>query len=544
MDKTMGIFDKLFGTKPGGDDLPDSMPWDQRPSIYDHVRSHVDPTTSRLAEEGETLPDEERINDGSQIRWAAGAMDGVATHHMGTGEQDERVRKTVDLVLAFCGQPTAANKAALYQNIIDENTVSVIDPVIEALTSEERINHQRLYELAHSFVTEAADREPVKFGIAILGLFQETGNEELFQTLGRHDEFTLFCAVALANSSEAPDRSLWTLAKNVDGWGRIHVVERLAQAEDGEIKDWLLREGYRNSVMYEYLAYTCATAGGLLAALSEDDVDRGLLTSAGEILQALIAGGPAESIDDYEDGALVVEMFLRHIEEAADSIGDFLHVNSIKDYLSDVDADWTSRSERGWTTERRSELLAVCDSILSRPDWMEQISGSLLSDDEIEFHQANQAAQVLGIDTWDHHWRRWQEKPTDAGRWFHVVWQMDEERFPQVLEAAESSIDLTVIATGPSDELGMGPGYEHHSCLDYLLQELRRFPGQGAAFIEAGLKSPVVRNRNMAVAALAEWDADQRESASFEALQSAAQIEPEEDVRDRMTKVLNGDPLD
>ena len=406
----MGIFDKVFGTKPGGDDLPDSMPWDQRPSIYDHVRSHVDPATSGLTEGGETLPDEERNHDGSQIRWAAGAMDGVATHHLGPGEQDEHVRKAVDLVLAFCGEPTAANKAALYQNIIDENTVSIIDPVIEALASQERIDHQRLYELASSFVIEAADREPVKFGIAILGLFQETGNEELFQTLGRHDEFTLFCAVALANSSEAPDHALWTLAKNVVGWGRIQVVERLAQTNNEQVKDWLLREGYRNSVMYEYLAYTCATAGGLRAALSDDDVDRGLLTSAGDILQALIAGGPAESIDDYEDGALVAEMFLRHIEKTAETIGDFLHVTSIKDYLGDEDADWDSRSERGWTVERRSELLAVCDSILSRPDWTVQIGGSLLSDDENEFHQANQAAQVLGIDTWDHHWQRWQER--------------------------------------------------------------------------------------------------------------------------------------
>ncbi len=62
--------------------------------------------------------------------------------------------------------------------------------------------------------------------------------------------------------------------------------------ENPVIKRWLLREGFRNSVMYEYLAATCARAGGLLAALGDDDVDRELLTGAGEILQALIAGRP------------------------------------------------------------------------------------------------------------------------------------------------------------------------------------------------------------------------------------------------------------
>ena len=452
----MGIFDKIFGSTENDYNQPASMPWDERPSIYDHVRSHFDPSASGLIEGGEALPDEERVNAGSRIRWAAGAVDGVATHHMGTGDLNEQVQKTIKLVMAYCAQPTAANKAALYREIVEENTVSIIDHVIEAITSEEQIDHQRLYELTYSFVKEAADREPVKFGIAILGLFGQAGNEELFQTLGRHDEFTLFCAVALANTSESPDRSLWALAKNVDGWGRIHVVERLAQTEDAEIKNWLLREGYRNSVMFEYLAYTCATAGGLLAALSEDDVDRSLLTSAGEILQALIAGGPAECIDDYDDGAIVTEMFLSHINTAADSIADFLHVNAIKEYLSDDDADWDNRSERGWTTERRSSMLESCSAILSQQAWSNKVCEALLSDDEMEFHQANQAAQALGVETWEHHWRRWQAKPTDSGRWFHVVWQVDAQQFPKVLQAAENTFDLTAIATGPSDEAWTG----------------------------------------------------------------------------------------
>ncbi|MGB7329189.1 MAG: hypothetical protein WBD31_30185, partial [Rubripirellula sp.] len=169
---------------------------------------------------------------------------------------------------------------------------------------------------------------------------------------------------------------------------------------------------------------------------------------------------------------------------------------------------------------------------------------ALFSDDEIEFHQANQAAKALGLETWEHHWRRWQAKPTDSGRWFHVVSQADDERLPQVLQAAASTIDLAAIATGPSDELGLGPGYESHSCLDYLLQELPRFPGQGAVFIEAGLKSPVVRNRNMAVAALTEWQADHRDGAPFETLRAAEEIEPDDDVRERMTKVLSGKSLE
>src|SRR6516225_10111196 len=180
-------------------------------------------------------------------------------------------------------------------------------------------------ELADSFVTESPDREPVKFGIAILGLFRVPEDQELFQTLGRHDEFTLFCAVALANAAENSEESLWTLARNVCGWGRIHVVERLARTANPAIKGWLLREGFRNSVMYEYLAGICARGGGLLAALSEPHVDRELLTSAGEMIRALISGGPAEGIDDYEDARPVIESYLGHMASSAETVEDFLH---------------------------------------------------------------------------------------------------------------------------------------------------------------------------------------------------------------------------
>ena len=110
--------------------------------------------------------------------------------------------------------------------------------------------------------------------------------------------------------------------------------------------------------MYEYLAATCARAGGLLAALSEDRVDRELLTAAGEIIQALIVGGPAEGIDDYEDARPVIESYLGHMASSAETIEDFLHVNSIKGYLDEDDSRWAGRYDAGWTS-RMPESPAV-----------------------------------------------------------------------------------------------------------------------------------------------------------------------------------------
>jgi hypothetical protein len=496
-----------------------------------------------MDEHGYDLPDEERINASSKLRWGVGSMDGVITHHMGTGENEEAVRRTVELVLTYSRQPTATNKATIYQHIIAERVVSIINPVLEGLLGEEEIDQGRLYELARSFVTEAPDREPVKFGIAILGLFRQPADEELFQTLGRHDEFTLFCVIAIVNASEGDDGPLWVLARNVTGWGRIHAIERLARTVDPTIKDWLLREGFRNSIMYEYLAATCARAGGLLAALSATRVDRELLSAAGEIIQALIVGGLAESIDDYEDALPVIELYLGHMASSAETVEDFLHVHSIKDYLVEDELQWEARYNAGWTVQRRYALRSECGSILGRPEWPDRARARFDSVDELEFAHGDRAAKALGIDTWDIHWRRLQEKPADPGRWFQVMQLCNSERIGGTIEFAQANIDLAVIATGAGDELGLGRGFEPHSCLDFVLQDLRSFPGKGRALIEAGLKSPVVRNRNMAIAALAAWPREEWSDRMEGALQQAAECEPDEDVRGRMEAILRGEQL-
>ena len=55
----------------------------------------------------------------------------------------------------------------------------------------------------------------------------------------------------------------------------------------------------------------------------------------------------------------------------------------------------------------------------------------------------------------------------------------DADRIDEVLAFAEGHIDLGRIASGAGHEIGLGREYEHHGCLDAILQELGRFPGRG-----------------------------------------------------------------
>jgi hypothetical protein len=90
----------------------------------------------------------------------------------------------------------------------------------------------------------------------------------------------------------------------------------------------------------------------------------------------------------------------------------------------------------------------------------------------------------------------------------------------------------------------LGPGYQGHHALDFILQDLARFPGKGWPFIRAGLRSPVTRNRNMAVKALRTWGKSAWPPDAEGALKQALSQEPEEGTREWITLALRGVPLD
>ncbi len=120
----------------------------------------------------------------------------------------------------------------------------------------------------------------------------------------------------------------------------------------------------------------------------------------------------------------------------------------------------------------------------------------------------------------------------------------DRSRIEQVVALAEARIPLSKIATGPSDETGLGARFEHHGALDFILQELRDFPGLGWPLIEAGLRSPVIRNRNMGIRALSGWQRNQWPGGAREYVEQYRDDEPDEDVRASFDKLLAGKPLD
>ncbi|MBO8155078.1 MAG: limonene hydroxylase [Bacillaceae bacterium] len=508
-------------------------PWMNRKTIYEVIKEQVD-QHGRVVDD--KLPDDEDFWSDEPVRWVAGGLDNIFGHHVSNNKQAD-VSKLVSLFLKQCKKPTNRNRKKLYLSLLEEHAVSIIDDFLDALRAKETfINVENLYNEAYWLAERGTHRNPVKFGIAILGLFQTDHHLELITTLGVHDEFTLFSAVAIQNSTDKSNDYLFQLAKSVDGWGKINLVERI-KPETKEIKDWLIREGYKNNIMYEYLAYTCAVNGELHNALSAERIDRPLFDGAGDIISALIAGGPAENIDDYEKAPIVIKEFLRHSATMCTTVKHLNDMINIYQFLKD-DEDWENRLAEGWTPEQRDQFLLSSEELIFNEKWEHQIWEGLKSKDSFTHWNSMRAARFLDIDIWDELFNQLGDHPVNSILYQELMRTDKKDRIQRLVDFAEQHLPLMEIATGPAEEMGLGKDFEAHSCLDIILQDLDKYNGVGKELVAAGLQSPVIRNRNMAIKVLKAWTAAEWGEKLIEAIKMLAEIEPVTDVKEELLKII------
>jgi hypothetical protein len=512
-----------------------SRPWGDRPSIRAFLRDL--PPETYMADV--TLPDEEAATAKIGLAWAPGALDGAFGHHASGGQAEERARQVRDALIAMTRESTDRGAHALYTLMTEGGTLDYVDALLEAIVEHEDWDEERLYAVARWLAEEAPDRDAVKIGLAILGAFTEVDTRELFLALGRHEEFTLYSVVAVQNTCPDWEQVLWALGKQVRGWGRIHIVERLAETTDEHIRSWMLRDGCRNDIMNEYTALICARTGGLAEALALPEPDDALVSGAAEILSALLAGGgPAEGMEAYPEGPQALQAFLDVLWRRQLSISDFILLRDIQRFLEDDDEVFGAVGEL-WEPVRQA-LHDGTVSLLEREDWPVRVRG-VVEEEGDGFWVAAQAARLLKMDIWDVYYRRLLRGENE---WYAVMQTDDRRRIERVVAHAESVLPLAEIASGAGEEPGMGPEFRDHSALDFVLQDLRRFPGLGWPLIRSGLQSPVIRNRNMAVRALAEWDRDAWPSDAEAELRAALEVEPAEKTRAMMQRVVRGESWD
>lgn len=531
----------VFSSKPAAWDaeaLP--RPWGaDRESIFEYISERLrgeDALEGGIAD----LPDEEVMaeRDNSGLRWVAGAQDGVAVRHMSPGQAENSAALAFDLLARLVANPAPEDMERFYELFNDAEVLRFIDPFLQKIGAVENLDFERVYEFGVWLAKNAPDRGPVKAGMAIAGIFPRGMAHDMFRVLGRHEEFTLYAAVGMMNTSENPERDLWDLARHVRGWGRIHLIRHLAATEDEDIRRWMLEEGYRNEVMNEYTAYICAQTGGLRAALTDDDVNDAVLAGAGEILRALINGGVAEDIENYEDAPQVMKRYLKLAAGRALPLSQYMCISAMDSFLNETPVNKRERHYAGWPQVLREALAQETDALLTDPRWRKMAQEGLESDDVAVFRVASEAAAEMGLDPWPHHFTRQEKDVSDE--WYFLMRTDDSERLDRALELAAKQLPLEDIASGPEDTAGLGMAYRAHCSLDFILQGL---DGEGRSdkgwdFIRAGLKSPVVRNRVSALKLVERRGGETWPDDMGALLRQALEDEPVDEVAEALSAVL------
>jgi hypothetical protein len=455
--------------------------------------------------------------------------DGVQTHHGGIESDQTTTDAVVHLVQTLVtGKPAATDLGRLHDLLAGQSALSIADSLTTAVR-ERNLPTDRVHAVGRWLAEHGSRRHAVAAGLVLTGATGDDRDRDLLLLLGSLEDLTLYAAVALRRCHTDPDRAIFELAKRVGGWGRIHAVERLKGTGDPEIKAWLLRDGFRNGVMNEYLAHLAATTGDLHGALTAPDVDDPLLDGAGDILDALCAvGGPAKDITDYPYGPATIQRYLTLVGQRPPTLDRVASVLRVGRFIA---AD--SAARLSWRDADRGRLGQVAADLPARPVWRAVVDRALDDPDIGMFRRAIWPARRLGIPARDRIRARLRAAPDDA-----YLWQSLTDDIDDVLALAGELLPLDDLATGPTTEVGIGGPQADH-ILDFIVSRLDRHPGKGWPMVRIGLRNRTVRNRNMAIRTLSAWPADQIPPDAAHVVRDALAAEPDPQIARAMQRLLD-----
>ncbi|MFI2474621.1 hypothetical protein [Nocardia xishanensis] len=458
-------------------------------------------------------------------------LDGVQTHHSKAPADPDAATAAVAAITDIVAAPSNSALAALHDQLAECSALALADSLVRALRAAD-LPRDEVRSIARRLTEYGTRRNAVALGIVMLGVTGDERDRELLLTLGTLGDLTLYVAVALGNSQPGRHRAVYELARRVDGWGRIHAVERLARTSDPEIKAWLLRTGFRNGVMNEYLAHLAATTGDLRDALLASAVDDELLDGAAGILAALAAyGGPAADIRHYPDALPVLIRFAELLATSAPTLTRIRSARTITRLLNNPPPDLD------WSSDEITSLATQYAALLARTDWAEEVRARLAQPEgDFGFNNALACADAVGIQAYPQALAHLRLEPKNVYAWQWVSRRTPSHDVAALAELAQELLPLDEIVCGP--ELGRrrrGPGFNEDHIMEIVVSAVgRAAPGTGLPLVRCALSGRPTRLRRTALRTLAEWYDRDLPGQLREWVIAAAAIEPDDELRSEL----------
>lgn len=422
------------------------------------------------------------------LRFADGAIDGTVRYHMGPTKNPDISALT--LVLEMASQERFKDSANALITYFQNGGVML--PVMDAVQDwvfehPEKLSPEALGRFCMTLLVQSEDVESVKFAITILELLDREESQELkdiLLVLAASEELTLFC-LFLLGSFEEGNALIYSVAKRLKGWGRIHAVSML-KPENDEMAQWLLEEGWQNTIMPEYSAIVAIKRGGLLERLLSDKVGRQDFILAGKLIGSSLEDNPVPGLSKYKKTNQLLGLYLQLADTYAAGLEDYSNIFDIRDFLGKGDL-----ADKDSLLKKAGDILASHACIDCVETAMDAGEGFYLG-------------KALGLDYGDRAMaalrRDWRTKYDMIDLLLPEKLYVDE-----IIALFEEELPLEDMASGPENEMGNDERFAEHGILSYVIQGLQAVPGKGEGLICAGLCSPVIGTRNIALNTVDKW---------------------------------------
>ncbi len=469
-----------------------------------------------------------RIEEENGISFADGAMDGITVYHMGRTQLDAAGTKLMIKALKYAAAGNTQDADSTFAELGNSfRAISIIDDLQGyILKHANKLPAGNIYQSALYLILHSADRESIKFGLSMMELFKvdDTSVKEVIRRIGLSDEFTIFSVWNMLKWDDA-NKEVFSLIQKVHGWGKIHALEKL-EPETSEIKEWILLNGIDNDVMPSYSALTVWEKADVEKRL-HGQLNQEEFKEIGRLFSALLDEGPVPGISEIENAEDSILTYLSLIDEFVLDLEDYEIIFELQNWAADEDVNLPAVSDR-------------CAAIISSDDCRDTVMESVKAGNGIRL------AEALGIDYADDLLQcmksDFDRHCYDCGNVIHLDGYLDP-----VIELFRGKLPLDQMRKDPAGELGLGAEYAQYNQLDNIVQELGDHPCCGEDLVTAGLWSPVVRSRHIAVRTLTSWcrllqkPLAEVSETLYQELSDLLKKEVDDDLKEKEQKLLNGD---
>ena len=445
--------------------------------------------------------DDYKTKDSRLFDFNDGAEDGIMLYHLDLEPDNTFVEKIIKKI-----NKLKENNISKVYNEIEKlynphkekpiKTLPNIDAILDNIReNEENLKTDIILKLAITIIMNTYNIETMKLGIALFGLTDISDIKaivEVIEKLALCDEFTLYAVHAILLWDNA-NEVIFMLAKKVDGWGKIHLVNKL-EVKNENIKEWLITDGCYNKVDFSYLARPIADKINLIEVLHRDNLNKKQLKGINNIMEGLLEeDSPIIGMKKEKNTTEIFESYLEQFKKVMDDINFYHVLVLISNYI------YKKRKK----SEEEEYIFAKIGYLLESKKSVDTLRKAILEGSPFEIKQAIEIISIdPNIDLKNEVFSIYAKNPFKNYTAFAYL--LKTRKYKQkAIELMENSQNFKSHYEKPEPILLSNDSY--YSNLALIIQILSPYPFICNDIVAAGLMSRVMHPRMAALKTIEIW---------------------------------------